>query len=186
MSQGYVPGPCQVFAGVGSAGALTFVGYSEFGVDVRMVAAYRDVISDFGGPEVPVDSQFMGEHAYIRMTLNKYNEAVLQKIAARRFGTSVTAGAIEANGLGSLMIAEAYAYQLLLYCPYNTKSFQSGTIVPGYLFSSCWLVDEFTVPLSVVLKAPQLVFHAVPLWNAVALTATLYSNTMPGTIPSVN
>jgi len=116
------------------------LGYSQDGVQLQLIAAFEDIISDFGGPAVPVDSQFMGEQGYVSMTLNKYDESVLQKCAGRRLGASVVPGAIEANGIGSLMIAEAYAYRLLLMFPYSTKSFQSGNMVPCYLFGAAWLL----------------------------------------------
>lgn len=186
MSQGYVPGPCQIFAGVGNAGAYVFVGYSEDGVKIRLNASYEDIVSDFGGPVKPVDAQFMGEDGYFMMTLNKYNEAVLQTILKRRVGSGVTAGAIEANGLGSLMVAQGYYFPCCLVAPYSVQSFQSATMVPGYTFSVCWLHDDFEVDISVRLKRPRLIFRAIPLWNSTALTATLYTNTIPGSLPSVN
>lgn len=186
MSQGYVSGPCFVFVGTGTSGALTFLGLSERGVELQLAASYLDVICDASGPTVPLDSQFMGEQAYMSMTLNKYNEGVLQKCAGRRVGPSVTAGAIEADGLGSLMIAQGYAYQIFLYAPYNTLAFQTATIVPGYVFGAGWLHDQFTVPLSVVLKAPRVIFRAIPVWNTVALTASLYTNTLPSPLPTIN
>lgn len=185
MSQGYVPGPAQVFVGTGASAAYEWLGYSQDGVDVQLIASYRDVFSDFGGPDVPVDSQFMGESGFISMTLNKYNETVLQELAGRRVGTGITPGQIEAQGLGSLMIAEGYAYPICIKCPYNTKSFQTGLIVPGYAFSAGWLHDNFEVRLSVIMKAPRLIFRVLPVWNGVNLTASLYTNTLP-TLPSID
>ena len=186
MSQGYVPGPLRIFVGTGTSAAYEFLGYTQDGVQLQLLAAYEDIMSDFGGPAIPVDSQFMGEHGYISATLNKYNESVLQKLAARRQGVggSVVAGRIESNGLGSLMVAEAYAVKILLLCPYAAKTFQSSSIVPCYEFSAGWLHDDFTVPLSVRLKAPRIILRVVPVWNAATLSATLYTNVLPDPVPS--
>lgn len=193
MSQNYVSGPCFVFVGTGTSGALTFLGLSERGVDVQLAASYEDVICDASGPRVPVDAQFMGEQAFISMTLNRYNELVLQACAARTGPNGGSgnpdpnvAGEITQNLLGSLMIAEGFAYSLFLYAPYGTKSFQSATIVKGYTFGAAWLHDQFTVPMSVVVKQPRVVFRAIPVWNTVDLTALLYTNALPSPLPTNN
>ena len=68
-----VPGPCQIFPGVGASDSLVFLGYSENGVRIRLDGAFDDVYTDFGGPRKPVDSQFMGEDAMISMSLNFFN-----------------------------------------------------------------------------------------------------------------
>lgn len=183
-TQGYVPGPTQIFTKTGAAGAWQFLGYSEDGVQLQLLAAFEDILSDFGGPAVPVDVQFMGEHGYGSCTLNKYDESVLKTLSGRRFGVSVVPGAIEANALGSLMIAQSFAYQVLFLSPYNGLSFQSGSIVPCYLFSAGWLNDDFTVPISVRLKRPRCVFRFIPVWNSITLTATLYTNTLPSPVPT--
>lgn len=186
MSQGYVPGPCNIFVGTGASAAWEFLGFSQDGVQLQLIAAYKDIFCDASGPAVPLDVQFMGEHGFISATLNKYNETVLQKCAGRRIGSGVTAGSIEANGLGSLMIAESYAYKILLLFPYSAKSFQTGVIVPCYNFSAGYLHDNFDVPLSVSLKAPRVIFRVLPIWNTITLSAVLYTNTLPSPVPTVD
>lgn len=186
MSQGYVPGPVQVFVGTGTSAAWEFLGYSQDGVNLQLVGATEDVMCDVSGPLLPIDVQQMGEQAFISLTLNKYNEPVMQKMARRRFGAGVVPGAIEANGLGSLMIAESYAVPILLLFPYRSKTFQSGTIVPCYNFSAGWLNDDFTVPVSVRLKALRVNFRAIMVWNSVALTSVLYTNTLPSPVPTAD
>ena len=185
MSQGYVPGPAQVFVGVGAADALVFLGYSENGVEVNSDAAFRPVYSDFGGPDKPVDSQYMGEDATITMTLNKYNEAILKTCMQRAVASGNVAGSIGANQLGSLMVAQSYSFQLVVYSPYSGLSYQSATIRPCYDFGAAWLTGNVVDPISTLLKAPRIVFYAIPVWNSTALTAVLYSNTTPS-LPSVN
>jgi hypothetical protein len=182
-TQGYVPGPCQIFVGTGGAGAYQFLGWSERGVRVTLSAAYEDIVSDFGGPRVPVDSQFMGEQATSNFVLNRYDETVLQTILKRRVGSGVTAGAIEANGLGSLMVAQGYAYKVFLYSPYYVESFYS-TMVPCYVFSGSWVDDDAMIPLSVQLKRPEIRFRHIPVWNAIAASATLYTNVVPSPLPT--
>jgi hypothetical protein len=184
MSQGYVPGPCQVFTGTDTANpqadnspGLEFLGWSEEGVDIRFVAAYEDIVSDFGGPMVPVDTQFMGEHAFISMTLNKFNEPILLKVMGRRFGGSSTPGQIEMGGLGALMVAQQYSFQVLLNAPYaSIHAYQSATAIKCYWFKACWLHDEFSRRMSVRLSRPACVFHAVPLWQQQSGDPLPYAN----------
>jgi hypothetical protein len=128
----------------------------------------------------------MGEQAYASMTLNKYNQTVLDKIAKRRVGAGVTAGAVEANGLGSLMIAQGYYFPMLYLNPYRALTFQNTTVTPCYQFGVSWLHDDYTVPQSVRLKRPRIVIRHIPLWNSINLTATLYSNTVPSPVPSTD
>lgn len=186
MSQGFVPGPCQVFVGTGTSKAWEFLGLSEDGVQLQLLSSFEDIYNDAGGPMVPIDVQWMGEQAYMSMTMNKYNESVLQKCAARRVGTGIVPGACEVNGLGSLMIAEGFAYPILLLFPYRAKTFQNNVIVPCYNFSAGWLQDDFSIPLSVRLKRPRVIFRAIPLWDTLTLQYVLYTNVLPDPLPSVN
>lgn len=182
MSQVYVPGPVQIYTGTGTAAAWEFLGWSEQGVNFREMASFRDVRSDVSGPEMPLDVQYFGGQAYVSGSFSRYNESTMQKVLKRRVGSGVTAGAIESNGLGAMMVAQGYAFPLCIYCPYSTLAFQSGSIVAGWNFPSAWLSDEFNVDLSVLYKSPRLIFRAIYTWNAVAGSALLYTNTIPTAI----
>jgi hypothetical protein len=106
-------------------------------------------------------------------------------VLKRRVGSSVVPGSTETNGMGSLMIAQGYAFPLLLYCPYSTQTFQSATITPGYLFGASWLHDDFEVELGVRVKRPRLIFRAIPLWTPTSLSSVLYTTTITS-IPAIN
>lgn len=193
-SQGFVPGPAQVFISQTTTitysppaitgGTWTFVGYSENGVETRFRSVFEDVYSDPMGPAIPLDQQWMGEDAWTSMILNKYDEAVLGTLMKRRVGSSVVQGAIEANGLGGLMIAQGYIFSLLVLAPYNVLAFQSASIKPCYLFAASYLADEASVPTSIRLKRPQVTFRSVPVMNTTTLQAVLYTNTVPSPTPT--
>lgn len=188
-SQFYVPGPAQVFIGQAACGVeptWSYLGYSQNGVDCTLYASYQDVICDISGPSVPIDAQFMGEQAFITMTLNYYQEAILQTIAKRRVSNTVTVGAVENNGLGSLMISQAYFIQTLILSPYAGLTFQSATAVPYFWFQSGWLHDQMEVPTSVLVKAPRITLRHIPCWNTTsgALNYALYKTSGLGSIPT--
>lgn len=182
-SQFYVPGPAQVYTGTGASAAWQFLGWTIQGVEGRLMASFEDVRADYGGTMVPVDSQFMGEQAFVPMVLSQYVESVLSTVLKRRVGSGVTAGAIEAGGIGSLMIGQGYYFPLLIIAPYNSLS-PFNTMVPCWWFKAAWLNDETTQPTSVRVKNPQLIFRCLPLWNAPAGTAQLYVNTLPSPTPT--
>ena len=182
-SQLYVPGPVQIFTGTGGAGAYQFLGWSEQETGTRFASRWEDVHSDVSGPMVPHDVQYMGEEAYVSVTLTRYVESVLTTMSARLPG--LTPGAMASGQLGSLMLGENFAVKLLLFCPYSAKTVFSTTMVPGYVFSAGWLMDDFEVPLSVRVKKPRLVFRCVPVINVVTGTSQLFSTVMPSPLPSV-
>ena len=185
MSQLYVPGPIQIFVGTGASGAYQFLGWSEQETGTRFDSAWEDVFADVSGPMVPLDVQYFGEQGYVSSTLTRYNEAVLQLLTPRVPG--LTAGQMQNGQVGTLMITEGYAIKLFLYCPYISKTvFAAGSMVGGYVFGAAWLADTFEVPLSVRVKKPRIVMRAVPVWNAPAGTALLYSTSLPNPIPSIN
>lgn len=195
-SQGHVPGPAQIFISqttsitwtpptlVTSGATWSFLGYSENGVEPDFRAAYEDIYSDPGGPSVPIDQQFMGEEAWTTFVLNKYDEAILTSIMKRRVGSGVVAGAIEANGLGSLMIAQGYIFSLLIMCPYAGMSWQTGNTQPCFAFAASYLADSAVIPLSIRLKRPRITIRSVPVVNTTLLQSILYNNVAPSPAPT--
>ena len=181
----HVNGPCQIFVGVGESQALTWLGYTEDAVQLTLASSFEDVHADFGGPRVPVDVQWMGEQAFISMTLIKYHETVLQQCVARL--PAGTPGAAASNTVGSLMQTEGIAYPIFIYSTYSTKTvYTAPAMVPCYLFGAGWLHDNFDVPLGVTTKKPRCIFRAIPVWNTSTLSNVLYTNTLPSPLPTID
>ena len=94
-------------------GTLETLGYSENGVEITERQFTGDVHGDENGGDQgpPIDIQNFGEEHIIRMTLTKYDEAVIDKIrAGLAGGTAGTPGTS-----GSLYIQGGLAFRLLIH-----------------------------------------------------------------------
>jgi len=94
-------------------GSLETLGYSENGVEITERLFTGDVHGDENGGDQgpPIDIQYFGEEHIIRMTLTKYDEAVLDKIRAGiAGGTAGTPGTS-----GTLYIQGGVAWRLLIH-----------------------------------------------------------------------
>ncbi len=182
MSQLYVPGPAQLFAGTGAMQALQFLGYTQEGVNINLRGNWLPVITDILGPTTPTDRQFFGCGADFTFRMTRYNEQVLQEMSSGIFGG--TAGVINANQSGSLLVTESLGFPFAIKCPYAVKSAFSATMVSGYYFPVVAIDDEM-IPISTRTKIPEVTVFAQWVADAVALTAQLFSNTLPS-LPSVN
>ncbi|WP_321377117.1 hypothetical protein [Trichococcus shcherbakoviae] len=92
----HVAGP--VLVKVAFLSSLEELGYTRSGVDVRLEPHFLDVPGDEGGGEegVPIEIEFLGETARIRLELTKYDDTVANKVHARVVGG--TAGTPAAAG----------------------------------------------------------------------------------------
>lgn len=185
MSQILVTGPCEIFVALGPNNGLEFLGWSEDEVRVSLRGPQEPVYADFGGPAVAVDSQFMGEDATWGVTLIRYNEAVLNRVTARRRNGVIGFG--EFGSIGSLMLAEGFAWQTVLFSPYVQKPIFANTMNPGYNFPASFSLDVIEVPITTRAKRPRVLFQALPFFEVVnnALVYTLYNTTIPA-LPSIN
>jgi hypothetical protein len=107
-----VAGLTTVSVGSGSGGALETLGYSRNGVTVRKDGHWLNVPGDANGGDdgPPIEIQFLGETAIVRLELTKFDSAVLTKIAARLRGS--TEGTVPTSG--TLVFANSYGFRLLL------------------------------------------------------------------------
>lgn len=115
-----VDGPAVVQVDTGTSHALETLGYTRDGVEVRFEGHFVDVPGDENGGEAgpPIDVQYMGERAIIRLELTKYDAIVAGKIAARVWGE--TSG-VPADA-GTLFFGSGKAFRVLINTterPYN-------------------------------------------------------------------
>ena len=199
MSQFYVSGPAETWisppnTALTSSNAL-YVGFSRNGISVRITPNFEDIEVDYAG-NVPGDVAFMGEEAAISGEFARYNETVVNTMLQYLPGSSQPAGTGINGAIGSLIFTEGYAYQLLVYSPYNFKNTYSGTMVPGFLFSTAYLANPYEVTLSIRTKKPQLGWRAIPSFGTIDASTyqvgtpynafQLYSTVMPSPMPTPN
>jgi hypothetical protein len=104
-----------------ASGALQELGYGEDGIEIVRTAFWANVHGDQnGGTEgPPIDVQFLGEIATIRMVLTKFDITVATAVACRTAaGTSGTPAAA-----GTLMFEESKAMRLLINTPNRPINF---------------------------------------------------------------
>lgn len=137
MAQPYVPGPVDLWLGIGAGGAPVFFGHCEKGFDLQKRPRWGELICDLAG-SVPMDEYFEGADALLSGTLIRYNETTYRSItdfSAPRLAVSIPG--LELPGdIGALAISEECTYMGWLRHPYSVKLVFndpiSGAMVPGY------------------------------------------------------
>ncbi len=165
----FVAGPCELHVGVGSGGALAFLGWSESGVRVSNRSLFEDVKADISGPLQPGDVQLMGEESFVSCDLKVFNWLVWEAISSRAGAKNVSLvppGFLPAGGMGALMIGEGLSYRLLVYRPYGLKTqFLSRGMRPAYNFLNAYLLGPDDSDNSVRAMKIRTVFRSIPTYN---------------------
>ena len=179
-AQFQVAGPQLIYVGTGASQAYEFLGTAERAVEVSLSGSFVPVLTDVSGGSVPADVQMDGIEAYLSMTIVRPVQAVLSKIQARI--ATATEGLIPAGSIGTLMGVEGLNYPVCLVSPYQSKSFYSS-MHPAWVFPNSWPDREIAFGLGTRYSGYRINFRAIPIWNYVTLAGTLYTNTLPGSLP---
>jgi hypothetical protein len=182
MSLIHVGGPTLFSVGTGESGAAEFLGFCEGITTISVDSGWEDVMTDYGGTKIPADVQFMGEQAFITADLVRYNENILNKLRARAFDNLT--GTVAENLMGSLMVGQGQSQKLSLVCPYSAITHFSGSQNSGYTFGAAWLADAITLETGTRYARVRCIWRCVPVWDWVANSATLYTNTATGATPN--
>ena len=114
-------GLCAIKIAAPFGGTLELLGYSRNGVEPDLEPYFDDVPGDQNGGDngPPIEIQYFGEIARVRIEVTKFDPAVAAKITARC--PSATAGTPHA--VGTLLFAEGEYYRLLLHTPTRPMNF---------------------------------------------------------------
>lgn len=116
-----VAGAAQIKVGTGSDGALEELGYTRNGADIADEAYWLDIPGDENGGDAgpPIEIQYIGQTARVRLELTKYDTAVADKIACRVRGGTVGQPA----AAGTLVFANSYDFRVLVNSPSYPQNF---------------------------------------------------------------
>jgi len=116
-------GKCTVKVNTGASGALEILGYTRNGADVSEEAFWIDVPGDENGGDSgdPIDIQYLGEMARVRLELTKFDPLVLTKVMKRLNAAGKTAGSV--GTVGQFVFATAVEFRLVLDTPVEPKNF---------------------------------------------------------------
>ena len=117
-----VPGAALIRVDTGSASALETVGYTRNGAEVIREGYFLDVPGDQNGGDdgPPIEIQYLGEIARVRLELTKWDSAITAKFEQRLKG-SVTVGTPATTG--GLMFAGGFTYRLLIQTTLLIRNF---------------------------------------------------------------
>lgn len=155
-----VAGLSTIKVGTGVGGALETLGYTRAGGEVRSQAFYIDVPGDENGGDQgpPIEIQYLGEIARIRLELTKWDTTVGQSIRSRLLGgTEGTPGSA-----GTLMFSESKTVRVLI----------SNANAPMN-FPRCFLRGEWEINLGTKYSTLVLEFEAHKDANGILYNATI-------------
>ena len=145
MSTIYVPGQTYHFLGIN--GVYSHVGFVQQETAVSFLAAHAGVQTDYAGPAMDADVQFLGETGMMSLALSRYNEPVVNLLKARI--NNGAAGSGGAGSIGSLLVGEGLYFSWAALCGYRNKPvFQQAQMNAGYFFPQCYPVNEIGFGMS--------------------------------------
>lgn len=152
----HVNGPAIVSTKMASESAYSDLGITVDGVEPSFDGKYEDVIADDGGPMVPVDLQYFGEEARIRLELIRWDETRMRLVETRIAGKTV--GQIRAVDLGTLVVRASHYFALSI----ATSARTGLSAENGYRFPVCHAVDSIPFKLGTRVTRKTLLIRAIP------------------------
>lgn len=109
--------------GTGVSGALENLGRTRNGADVSEEGFWVDVPGDEHGGDSgpPIDIQYIGEMARVRLELTKFDPVILAKVMKRINDASKVAGA--RGTVGYFLFLNAKTFRLLIHTPTEPYNF---------------------------------------------------------------
>ena len=116
-----VPGPCLVKVSTGgsvSVPTLETLGYTVNGADITHEVMMDDILGDQNGGDSgpPIDIQYYGQIARVRLEMSKWDSAVLHKLLPRVHPDGGAGGLVTVNTatVGTLIAGSSSGFRLLL------------------------------------------------------------------------
>ena len=101
-----------------SFGSMSLLGYTRNGADTSTEAFYEDVHGDANGGDSgpPIEVQFLGEIARVRLELTKWDSTVADNVASRSSAVAAGGGTVDP---GTLLFANGSLtmYRVLVWAP---------------------------------------------------------------------
>lgn len=154
-----VTGPALVRVGTGTDNALESLGHTGQGADVQSQGFFLDVPGDENGGDAgpPIEVQYMGEIARVRLEMTKWDSAVAAKVQSRLAdGTAGTPGTA-----GTLMFGDGKTIRVLLSTTNGPMNF------PRCFLRNPWEINRGTKYSRLVLEFEAHKDGSGVLFNAV-------------------
>ena len=156
-----VPGPALIKIDANQGSSLESLGYTINGADVDQESFMSDVPGDQNGGDEgpPIDIQYLGEIARVRLELSKWDATVAAKVLA--IVPTGTAGAVQTAG--TLLFGTANSYYRLLIVPQTDT-----TLVRNFIAAIPRHVQSINLGTKFARLQLEFECHAVSgvLWNA--------------------
>lgn len=116
-------GKATIKVNTGASAALETLGFTRNGGDVSEEAFWIDVPGDENGGDSgdPIDIQYIGEMARVRLELTKFDQAVLTKVMKRLNAAGKTAGTV--GTVGRFVFLNSEFFRLVIDTPTDPKNF---------------------------------------------------------------
>jgi len=164
-----VPGPVQLYAGIGGTAnqrQAIFIGTAQGDVQVTQQIAKLPVYNSVGGRTFPTDEMYDGEIHFISFVLNRVAPSVLFQLLMATpdpyQGSTVVAGDTPINMIGTLYGTEGYSFPFWLVFPYSTKF---PGVPRGRRYWNCTVESPLTVDLGAKEISPSVVIKALRAWT---------------------
>lgn len=170
-----------------SAGSILYLGTCDVPPRTILNPRWRQIFASIGGEQVPFDFCFEGEDGQTMGVLNRWNESVYKLCAARPKHPSSGRGALTATDIGTLMIAEAYAYSVWLHFPYYSKLLYGTSYAEmpaGYRFPGSFMIGPDGIEGGTRASKRAFIFQHCRIYKPTDGTWTLYDHIMQS-IPTV-
>lgn len=164
-----VPGPVQLYAGIGgTAGSRSAVwlGTAQGDVKVTEQVAKIPVYNSVGGRTFPTDEMYDGEIHFISFILNRVDPAVLMQMVLSSpdpfAASAVVAGQPPTNLIGTLYGTEGYSFPFWLVFPYSSKF---AGMPAGRRYWNCSIESPKDIDFGAKELAPSLIIKAMRAWT---------------------
>jgi len=160
----HVNGPATIDLLWSGDSAYVNLGITVDGPDVSNRGHFEDVLADDGGPAVPVDVQYFGEDAQIRLDIIRWDETQMRRLESRIAGKTV--GQVRAVDIGTLMYRGLHNFKMRINATARTGLSAENT----WIYNVCWAEDVIQFKPSTKVLRKSVIIRAIPDTSGVLYT----------------
>lgn len=167
--------------GAASGGTISYLGTAREYPNISVEPSWVPVMNDIAGPTVPADVFASGEDGSINIDINRFDYAVMQSVcnyprsgrtpggSARGTNTRLDRGLFALANKNSM----EFWFQFSFYNTINTGDY---TMIPGYYWPACVVVNTSPEVIGTRDHAIRLMLKPLNWWLAETGSFMLYSN----------
>lgn len=162
--QQWCGGPAHVAVGLGPGGQPAYLGTTEGSPKFSHHKFFQDTKNDWAGDLQPFDKMYAGQIAMVSGDFTRFDNSLFQKMMSCP-NPFATPGLNRGGDLGTFMIQEGMAYQLMLQSPYASAKNSMRGLETGLRYFAAFLMGPDEKTLGLRPQKARCIWFCMPIFS---------------------